>query len=173
MVPKLRPYLLLPHKVPKTIRSIEKWHRKLLGDCAYFEFEKKALEAGIAQIQTQIKKYIHFKEDAGYNESCKFALSKLNVLLAQWEKELSLKKAIVDSIYVTNEYIINSLLKAHGQFEDFERLIANNKSQPGNLLHEPGWLAEYEACDIEKDKYASFMTFGTPYCCAPHLASDF
>ena len=76
-----------PRKKPKTILALHKWHRWLLNDCIKQEFEKRALETGIRQINEDIKKYVGLAKVATKN-SARLALRHLNLLKKKWEEQL-------------------------------------------------------------------------------------
>lgn len=47
--------LVFPKKKPKTLQAVHRWHRKLLDDCIFLELQKRALEAGLKQINEELK----------------------------------------------------------------------------------------------------------------------
>lgn len=156
------PMFAFPKERPKTIRGLHKWHRKLLETCVYFEFEKRALQAGIRHINAEIQKYVAWLKDDGRYGSAKLALQRLHRLKAEWKEELFAVKQAIRVVHDTNEMIISGLLRSLGGEEFVRRLVERGALGTGNLLHEPGWLAEVEYAEhLRKEGYAAFLTFGT------------
>lgn len=153
-----------PRKKPKTILALHKWHRWLLNDCIKQEFEKRALETGIRQINEDIKKYVGLAKVDATKNSARLALRHLNLLKKKWEEQLFVVKRVVKILHDTNEMIIANLLKAHIG-EAYMAEVASESTLPGsNLLHEPGWLFEVSCAEIlEKKRHAGFVTFGTVF----------
>jgi len=157
------PLFVFPRKKPKTILGLYKWHRKLLEDCVFCEFEKRVLEAGINRINEEIQKYVHWSKDETLKDSALLAVKHLNRLKAKWEEELSVAKQTARVLHDTNEMIIATLLKAHS--DKIVRHFQADSVQPGaNLLHEPGWLFELSCAEeLKKDGQVGFLTFGTMF----------
>jgi hypothetical protein len=159
-----RPLFVFPKKKPKTILGLYKWHRKLLEDCVFHEFEKRALEAGISKINEEILKYVHWSNDETLKDSALLTLKHLNRLKAKWEEERAVAKQVVRVLHDTNEMIIVNLLKAHTDGETVRHLQTDSVQRSANLLHEPGWLFELSCAEeLEKDGRVGFLTFGTVF----------
>jgi hypothetical protein len=158
------PILIFPKKKPKTLFGLYKWHRKLLGNCIFHEFQKRALEAGISEINEEIRKYVHWSKDETFKDPALLTLKHLNGLKAKWQRELLLAKQTVRVLHDTNEMIIATLLKAHTDGEIVHHLQIDNVQPGANLLHEPGWLFELSCVEeLKKDGKVGFLTFGTVF----------
>ncbi len=157
--------LVLPEERPKTIRALHKWHRDLLEKCLHFEFEKRALEAGIRRINGEIQKYVTWlRDDSQYGPAVLLALRELNRLKGEWHAELSVDKAAIRALHDTNAMIVALVLRSGGAEQIIHDVDEGQVPDTGNLLHEPGWLTELEAAeDLEKEGYAAFLTFGTKF----------
>lgn len=157
--------ILLPGRPPKTIRAVERWHQKLLRDCAFFEFKKKALEAALNAVRVEVDRYSpHVRERAGLESEAKWVLETLNRLKRELSDELASAKLAVRMIHDTNEFIIGNLVQANGGREFIQDLQRQPAMKSTNLLHGEGWLLELlSAATLRRDGKAAFVTFGTRF----------
>jgi hypothetical protein len=158
------PMFAFPKERPKTIRGLHRWHRKLLEDCVYFEFEKRALEAGVGHINREIQKYVRWLREDEPESAAVLALDRLQRLKGEWKEDLATVKQVIRVLHDTNEWIIRSLLLSRGGEEMIRQFDERRDARTGNLLHEPGWLTEVRAMqDQAKQGRAVFLTFGTMF----------
>ncbi len=156
--------ILFPRKPPRTILAMQRWHQKLLWDCVFFEFKKKALEAALNLVRTEVSRFVmHVRERAGLETQARLALEQLNHLREELAGELTAAKHAVRMIHDTNEVIIGSLIQAHpGGKELCRELQRHPVLQSTNLLHGDGWLRELlTAAQLRREGKAAFVTFGT------------
>lgn len=160
-----KPVCAYPTKLPKTILGLYRWHQKLLRDCLYSEFKKKALEKSIESINGQMKGLVQLmKRDDKYKGVITFALRELNRLNADLKEELLVAKEITKIAHDTNEYLISSLLEASGHQTYVDHLKTKPQLNSTNLLHGVGWIYELEAArQYEKKGEVGFLTFGTMF----------
>lgn len=154
---------LIPKRLPRTLRGLYGFHKKLREEAIYGEFKKRALRGAIASVNAEIEKYVGWlKDNKTWIEPAKLALQILNDLKAQLERELKATQLDVEVVHDTNELIIRGL---HGtsQSEEWQRYVRTLKqTRRTNMLHEPGWLYEMAfANELERRGQAAFMTFGT------------
>jgi hypothetical protein len=158
------PMLVFPKQRPKTIRGLHKWHRKLLEDCVYFEFKKRALEAAIRHINREIQKYVRWLRNDEPERPALLALDRLHRLKSEWKHELDAVRHVIRVLHDTNEMMIAGLLRAVGADEFVRTSLEGEGARTGNLLHEPGWLTEVEFMeDSAKEGRVAFLTFGTAF----------
>lgn len=158
-------YLLFPARRPRTIRAVERWHQKLLRDCAYWEFKKKALEAALRALRGELDHYVHHvREQAGLESEAKWVLNTLNRLRTELADELAVAKQAVRMIHDTNEFIIGNLVQAAGGRKAVQELQRQPTIRATNLLHGDGWLLELlSAASLRREGKAAFVTFGTMF----------
>ncbi len=158
-------HILFPRRQPRTLLAMQRWHEKLLRDCLFFEFKKKALEAAHDAIQKEAGPYIaHVREQAGLERVAAAALEQLNRLKKELSDELAAAKEAVRLIHDTNEVIIANLVWAHGGGELLSQLEGEPALRSTNLLHGKGWLLEVlSANHLREQGKVAFVTFGTMF----------
>jgi hypothetical protein len=158
-------YILFPRRQPRTLLAVQRWHEKLLRDCIFFEFKKKALEAALDALRKEAGPYIaHVREQAGLERAATAALEQLNRLKEELSGELAAAKDAVRMIHDTNEVIIANLVRAHGGGEFLTQLQSAPSLRSTNLLHGEGWLLEVlSANHLREQGKVAFVTFGTMF----------
>lgn len=155
---------VFPKRMPQMLQSIHTWHLRLLKTCMELEFEERALKAGLAELDRQIKKYVSWmKEDEGIVEEARTILIQLNKVKSSWNDRLIVNKMTIRTAHDTNMLIVGSMLHSHGI--KIDRSHTEKSRQPGsNLLHEPGLLSEIAYANlIKKRGDFPFLTFGTDF----------
>jgi hypothetical protein len=159
-------HILFPRRQPRTLLAMQRWHEKLLRDCLFFEFKKKALEAALDTIRKEAGPYIaHVREQAGLERVAAAALEQLNRLKKELSDELAAAKEAVRMIHDTNEVIIANLVRARGGGELLTQLQGGEPAlRSTNLLHGEGWLLEVlSANHLRQQGKVAFVTFGTMF----------
>src|SRR5215813_509063 len=128
--------ILFPRRRPRTLLAMQRWHERLLRDCLFFEFKKKALEAALEALQKEAGPYIaHVREQAGLERVATAAVAQLNHVKQDLSDELAVAKEAVRMIYDTNELIIANLVRAAGGGEIIKQLQNEPTLRSTNLLH--------------------------------------
>ena len=157
--------ILFPRRRPRTLLAMQRWHEKLLRDCIFFEFKKKALEASLEALRKEAGPYVaHVREQAGLERVATAALEQLNRLKQELSHELAAAKESVRMIHDANEVIIANLVRAHGGGELLRQLQSEPSLPSTNLLHGEGWLLEMlSASHLREQGKVAFVTFGTMF----------
>jgi len=157
--------ILFPRRRPRTLLAMQRWHEKLLRDCLFFEFKKKALEAALEALQKEAGPYIaHVREQAGLERVATAAVAQLNHVKQDLSDELAVAKEAVRMIYDTNELIIANLVRAAGGGEIIKQLQNEPTLRSTNLLHGEGWLLEILTASRQRERgKVAFVTFGTMF----------
>src|SRR4030042_3118035 len=157
--------LAFPRTLPRTLLGAYRWHRRLLTDCLYNEFKKKALEKSIDSSNDQIRSLVRSMKDGKSDKGVvTLALKELHRLSGDLKEQLSITKETTKVLHDTNEFLISNLLNANGLTAYTEQLKTKPLLKSTNLLHGLGWVFELEgAQDLEKKGKVAFLTFGTMY----------
>ncbi|HEX76636.1 MAG TPA: hypothetical protein G4O12_08690 [Dehalococcoidia bacterium] len=159
---KVREFIVIPQKKPETVRDLLGWHRKLLFDCLKQELKKRLIESSITELNRLIGKMVPSFEGEVLDSAAKLKLQSINELLQEAREELLVTKKVIKSFYKSNETIIAAIVKSHMGEETLTRLRDQHEDTHPNLLHEPGWMLEYQVAKEQWDKgKAAFLTFGT------------
>ena len=157
-------WLLLPKARPKTVRGVERWHRRLLETAVSLEFEQLSLKASQGALKNEIARYAPLTKDPAIGSVAVMALGHLNALKRQNVERLREVAAQIKIVHDTNEVILRTLLRAHGAEEVVRSTDARGPAPGANLLHGLGWLYEVASADyLSAQGSAAFVTFGSVF----------
>ena len=156
--------LVVPKTSPRTLRGVQRWHRRLLEMAVRLEFEQLVLRAAQNALKIEIGRYAPFMKDPAVKSAAVMALSHLNVLKRQNSERLREVSARIRIVHDTNEAILRVLLEAHGAKETVRSVDARGPAPGSNLLHGMGWLHEVATADyLSAQGRAAFVTFGSVF----------
>ena len=157
-------FFAFPKKLPKTVGGLSNWNKKLLDDCLFLEFKKRAINAALESVDQEFKEYVSYVRDEGpVGLAARKATGALNRLRIELREELAAIKLAVRIVHDTNELIIGSIVKSAVGPEVLEQVL-HTPHPESNLLHGHGWLFEFASGETMRGKgYAPFVTFGTVF----------